>query len=142
MSQNDISSGKMRVPSADFTRYTEGTVDETVTAIVDAAKLQGFRVMHIHDIASSMHNAGFASQPYAVVELCRADIAHGVLLAEPRFGAFLPCRIAVYAQGGETVLTTVLPSNLLAFFPTNDDIAAAARHVDSLLEKIIEQAAS
>lgn len=138
--KNNLAPEANGATAADFTRTTTLPFADVVNAVQDAAKEQGFRIPHVHDLAAAMRMGGFEREPYAVIELCRADTAYGVVKAEPRFGALMPCRIAVYPQGDETIVTTVLPSHLLAFFPVNDDVTAAAKHVDRLLITIIEDA--
>ena len=52
----------------------------------------------------------------------------------------LPCRIAVYAEGGRTILATIAPSALLTMFDA-PGAAATAREVEATLLRIMEEAA-
>jgi uncharacterized protein (DUF302 family) len=124
----------------DYTRKTARSYTETLNALQEAAKGQGFKVSGVHDLQAALQKEGYEHGSYAVVEICRADLAFGVLKAEPRFGAFMPCRIAVYQVGSEgTVVTTVLPTRLLTFFP-EARVKDAAKQVDAALISIIDTA--
>lgn len=125
---------------ADYTRATEKPYTETLNAVQEAAKAQGFRVSGVHDLAASLKKEGYTRDPYAVVEVCKAELSSQVLKAEPRFGAFMPCRIAVYQEGSGSVVTTVLPTRLMAFFPGKPEVQAAAVEVDRVMKAIIDSA--
>lgn len=125
---------------ADYTRKVARPYAEVLTALQEAAKAQGFRVSAVHDLAASLRKEGIEREPYSVVEVCKAEIAAQVLKAEPRFGAFMPCRIAVYQQGSDTVISTVLPTRLLTFFPASAEVKSASVKVDSALKTMIDTA--
>ncbi len=124
----------------DYTRKTTRPYASTLSAVQDAAKTEEFKISGVHDIAASLRKEGIEREPYAVVEVCKAELAAQVLKAEPRFGVFMPCRIAVYQQGGDTIVTTVLPTRLLTFFPAKPEVKAATLQVDRVIKTIIDSA--
>lgn len=126
-----------RTATADYTRTTPRKMQGVLDDIKAAAVAEGFKVVGTHDVAASFKSAGIERTPYVVLELCNAKIASDVLIAEPRFGALIPCRLAVYEQTGTTVVTTILPSRIAALFSGND-VQEAARTVDAVLMKIID----
>lgn len=135
-----LASGTLAHPAGpDYTRHTARPFAVVVAAVDKAAQANGFRVSGHHNVAASLRQAGVDRGAYTVVEVCNAKIAARVLAAEPRLGALMPCRIAVYEQGGQTVLTTILPSRLAALFH-NPAALSAARPVDGDLRRIIDDA--
>jgi uncharacterized protein (DUF302 family) len=124
----------------DYTRKTAKSYAATLSAVQEAAKTEGFKISGVHDIAASLRKEGIEREPYAVVEVCKAELAAEVLKAEPRFGVFMPCRIVVYQQGENTIMTSVLPTRLLTFFPAKPEVKAAALQVDRVIETIIDTA--
>ena len=125
----------------DYTRKTAKSYAATLSAVQEAAKTEGFKISGVHDLAASLLKEGIEREPYAVVEVCKAELAAQVLKAEPRFGVFMPCRIAVYQQGENTIVTSVLPTRLLTFFPANKaEVKAAALQVDRVMKTIIDTA--
>ena len=126
--------------SPDYTRVSTRSYAKALEAVQEAAKAQGFRVLSVHDLAASMREKGIERGPYAVVEVCNAPTADAVLRADVRFGALMPCRIAVYDANGRTMLTTVLPTHLMRLCPTHPDVEQAAARVDTAVRAMIDAA--
>lgn len=128
-----------RSAGPDYTRRVNRPFATVLAAVEKSASEHGFRVSGHHNVAASLMKAGMKRGPYMVVEVCNARIAARVLAAEPRLGALMPCRIAVYQEGPRTVVSTVLPSRLAALYH-NPRALAAARPVDHELRLIINDA--
>ena len=124
----------------DYTRSVARPYQEVLAAVKEAAKSHGFRVSNVHDIATSLRKDGIEREPYATVEVCNSKLAAQVLRAEPRLGAVMPCRIAVYQNGDKTVVTMILPSRLMALFPPQPEVKEAAAQVDRAMKAIIDTA--
>jgi uncharacterized protein (DUF302 family) len=125
--------------TAVYARTTTRSYPETLSAVQEAAKAAGFRIPGVIDLAASMRKEGIEREPYAVVELCNAEIASGVLKVNPMIGTLMPCRIAVYQQGAQTVVAMTLPSRLMDLFPESD-VAGPAKKVDQTLQDVIDAA--
>ena len=52
----------------------------------------------------------------------------------------LPCRIAVYAEGGQTILATIRPTALLTMFDA-PGAADTAREVEDAMVRIMDETA-
>lgn len=126
--------------SSDYTRAVARPYKEVLAAVEQAAKAEGFRVSHVHDLAASLAKEGIQREPYATVEICNAKLASQVLQAEPRLGSLMPCRIAVYQQGDKTVVSMVLPSGLMTMFPVKPEVHEAAAKVDQAMKTIVAAA--
>ncbi len=126
--------------ASDYTRTVARPYADVLAAVKEAAQAQGFRVSNVHDIAASLRKDGIERPPYATVEVCNSKLAAQVLQAEPRLGAVMPCRIAVYQQGQGTVVTMIQPSRLMTFFPPKPEVAAAAAQVDRAMKAAIDAA--
>ena len=124
----------------DYTRSTDRPFDQVFDAVTKAAKGQGFRISGVHRISESLKKEGHDIPPYATIEVCNGRLVAGVLKAEPRLGALMPCRIAVYRHGEQTVVTTVLPSRLMMLFPEKPEVKKAAAEVDRVMKAIIDEA--
>lgn len=122
---------------ADYTRRSARPLARVMAAVEESAQAEGFRVLAKHDLAAAMAKAGIEREPYFVVELCNARIASAVLAADPRIGGLLPCRIAVYQEGEQTVVSMVLPSKLIGLFP-GAEVSEHAATVDAAMRAIID----
>jgi uncharacterized protein (DUF302 family) len=75
-----------------------------------------------------------------VYEVCNPFKAKAVLEANPAVSTALPCRISVYAKGGEAVLATLQPTALMAMFG-NPELEPVAREVEATLKAMMNEAA-
>ena len=136
----DVAGARAGGETNDYTRSVARPYQEVLAAVKEAAKVQGFRVSNVHDIATSLRKDGIEREPYATVEVCNSKLAAQVLRAEPRLGAVMPCRIAVYQKGDKTVVTMILPSRLMTLFPLQPEVKEAAAQVDRAMKAIIDTA--
>lgn len=125
----------------DYTVTTHKTHAEAVKAVTEATAAHGFRVQFVHDVQETLAEKGFERDPLTIIEVCNAKFAHAVLAADPRIGLMLPCPIMVYTQEGETLIATMKPSLIGAFFP-QVDIAGVAAQVEAVLVAVIDEAAA
>ncbi len=100
-----------------YTVPTSKDIDEAIEAIKENASLHGFRILHIHDIAATLAEKGFAREPMKIVEVCNAKYAHDVLEKDPVTALMLPCPIVGYQQNGKTNISPMLPSVMAELLP-------------------------
>jgi uncharacterized protein (DUF302 family) len=124
----------------DYTKSVTRPYEEVLAAVKAAAQTQGFRVSNVHDIAASLRKEGIEREPYATVEVCNSKIAAQVLKAEPLLGSIMPCRIAVFQQGKETVVSMIRPTRLMTLFPLKAEVEHDAAQVERSMEAIINEA--
>ncbi len=124
----------------EYTRSVTRPYEQVLGSVKEAAQAQGFRVSNVHDIAASLKKDGIQREPYATVEVCNSKIAAQVLQAEPLMGSVMPCRIAVFQKGNETVVSMIRPTRLMGMFPSHSDVTKAAKDVEHSMETIIDEA--
>ena len=77
----------------------------------EAAKRHKFGVLHVHDLQQKMREKGVEyGGECAIFEVCNPHQAKKVLEREMAVATSLPCRIAVYEEGGRTKIGTILPT--------------------------------
>lgn len=123
----------------DYTVTTEKSFDDAVAAIERSAAENNFRVLHVHDVAATLREKGFQRDPLKIIEICNAKYADQVLREDIRTSLMLPCPISVYAEGGKTSISTLLPGSMVEFFP-DAGIADVAKAVEGAVLKIIREA--
>ncbi|PKO11565.1 MAG: hypothetical protein CVU39_28565, partial [Chloroflexi bacterium HGW-Chloroflexi-10] len=62
----------------DYTVETTKGVEEAVAAIEAKAQEKGFRVLHVHDVQTTLAAKGFEIEPMKIVEVCNAKFASQV----------------------------------------------------------------
>ncbi len=135
-----LAAEKQSKTANDYTRSVSRPYEQVLTAVKAAAQAQGFRVSNVHDIAASLRKEGIERPPYATVEVCNSKIAAQVLNAEPLLGSIMPCRIAVFQKGDQTVVSMIRPTRLMTLFPLKPDVARDAAQVERSMEAIINEA--
>lgn len=96
--------------------YTTSTPIDAVVSRVEAACLtHQFALLHhyvYHDVVASK---GFPiTRKVYVYEVCQAKTASMILTTHPYFAPFMPCRIGIYEDQGQTVVSTMNMGLMLA----------------------------
>ena len=124
-----------------YIRHTDESVETLFQRVQDAAKANGFGVLHTYDFKQILTGKGFdLPQEVRVLEVCNPGQAHQVLGMDIALNMMLPCRISVYEDGGRTAVGMVPPTALLGLVSQDARIQSAAREVETAMEKIIEEA--
>lgn len=124
----------------EHTVTTAKPFDEAVASVEQKAAEKGFRVLHTHDVAATLAEKGFPREPLKIVEVCNAKYASQVLAKDVRIALMLPCPISVYAEGGETRISTMLPTLISEFFP-QAGIQEIAEQVEKAVLEIVNESA-
>lgn len=124
-----------------YIRHSDQSVETLFQRVQDAAKANGFGVLHTYDFKQILTGKGFdLPQEVRVLEVCNPGQAHQVLGMDIALNMMLPCRISVYEDGGRTAVGMVPPTALLGLVSQDARIQSAAREVETAMEKIIEEA--
>ncbi|MBI4877405.1 MAG: DUF302 domain-containing protein [Acidobacteria bacterium] len=75
-----------------------------------------------------------------VYTICHADLYAALLMADIRFAAYLPCRIAAYSRGGAVTLATASPKGMCRLL-NRPDLERMAEPLEKLLSSVLEEAA-
>ena len=121
-----------------YTKKSKKNFDDAVSAIENNTAEKGFRVLHIHDVQATLREKGFERGPFKIVEVCNAKFAHSALGESPDVGLFMPCKINVYIENGETIISAMRPAMIGEFFD-NDNITAFANDVDKIVRSIVDE---
>jgi uncharacterized protein (DUF302 family) len=76
-----------------------------------------------------------------IFEVCQPHQAKKVLDQNMSVSTAPPCRISIYDEGGKTILATLKPTALPAFFNT-PQLKGVAQEVEDTMVKIMKEAAS
>ncbi len=120
----------------DYTITTKSDFDVAVARVEDEIAKAGMRVLHVHDVAETLREKGFAREPFKIVEFCSAKFANEFLNIDIKIGLCLPCKINVYTKDGQTVISGMRPIVLSQFFP-QADLGERPQEVDRIIQTII-----
>ncbi|MCL6600367.1 MAG: DUF302 domain-containing protein [Alicyclobacillus macrosporangiidus] len=124
-----------------YSKRTSKSVDEAVQALEEALKEQKFGVLWQMDIPSKLKEKGVDfDKPYRVLEICNPHEAKQALSQNPMVGYFLPCKVVVYEDHGETVIGLPRPTTLMGII-RDDGLMETAQRVETALRAAVEKAA-
>ncbi len=90
---------------------------EAMTALQAAIKARGYTVGHVQRVDLGLSVGGFKSAEYRVVFFAKPEEIAALPARLPELAAYLPFKIAIFAEGDTTLLTTNSPRTLRQFFP-------------------------
>ncbi|MHB8765960.1 MAG: DUF302 domain-containing protein [Deferrisomatales bacterium] len=120
---------------------TDKSVDEAARDVEAAVTAHGFGLLHVYDLKAKLHEKGIEfPKECRILEVCNPKQAAKVLSADMTVSLALPCRISVYQDDAKTKIGTLLPTALLAMFPTTEGLLGVADEVEQTLREIMDDA--
>jgi uncharacterized protein (DUF302 family) len=124
----------------DISAVSSKSFEDTVDAIEQLTAEHGFRVLHVHDIQTTLKEKGFDLPPFKIIEICNAKYAHALLTTHRGVGLLLPCKINVYVDDERNVIVSgVRPTAIQDFF-LGIDLGTIPQDVEIVMKSIIERA--
>ena len=112
-------------------------VAEAEAAVREALADEGFGVLTEIDVASTFREKlGVEYSPYRILGACNPSLAHEALESEPDAGLLLPCNVAIYQHGSETVVAILDPATMVDL-AGNPALVSMATEAKVRLERVI-----
>ena len=106
-----------------------------------AVKRNGFGVLHIHDLGTTLRSKGMVFNGQCkVFEVCNPMQAAKVLSIDMRLNMALPCRISVYTENNKTMLGLIKPMQILSALSQDAALAGIAQEVEAITIKMVDEA--
>ena len=125
-------------PNTVYKTSTSRSFEETRKRVEEKAGLEGFRILHIHDVQATLKEKGFATEPTVIIEVCNAGLASEALKLDPLSALIMPCKVVIQEKEGQVTLSTLLPEGLVEGEP----LKSLAQKVGVKLVSLIDTAAS
>ncbi|MCL4442034.1 MAG: DUF302 domain-containing protein [Firmicutes bacterium] len=111
---------------------------ETLTALENSLVEHKFGVLWKLDVKENLKKKGVDfDKDFHIFEVCNAPKAKEVLERNILVGYFLPCKIVVYVDKGETVIGMVRPTTIVEFLG-DQNLVGFASEVEEILIKAID----
>lgn len=106
-----------------YTVTTNNSVKNIKDEITSKAKEQGFGVLKEYHFKEILKEKGFPiTKDITVFEVCNPAAAQYIISAHPEVSVFLPCRISLYEENGETTISTIGIDSILEHFTIDEEI--------------------
>jgi len=91
-----------------YTTKVKTDISTVKSQIEEKAKKIGFGILHSYDFKQILHTKGFPiEKEITVFELCNPPGAQQALSQISAISVYLPCRISLYEENGQTTLSTI-----------------------------------
>ena len=123
-----------------YVREASDPMDEVARKLEEAAGANQFGVMGVHNLKQKMNAKGVEfTRECRIFEVCNPQKAKTVLETDMAIANALPCRIAVYEEGGKVKVSTLKPTAILALFG-RPELQPVAEEVEETMIRIIDAA--
>ncbi len=120
---------------------TSKSFDQAAQDLDAAVKRNGFGVLHVHDLGTTLRSKGIDfSEDCKVFEVCNPAQAAKVLGIDMRLNMALPCRISVYTEQGKTKLGLIKPEAMLGMLSQDAALQQVAQEVEAQTIKMVDEA--
>ena len=112
--------------------------DETLAAVKDALKDEGFGVLTDIDVKATMkQKLDVDFRRYEILGACNPPLAHAALQAETAIGLLLPCNVIVYEDDdGGCTIGALDPMSMMSF-TGNEGLTRIANEARARLERAL-----
>ncbi|EDL66784.1 DUF302 domain-containing protein [Bacillus sp. SG-1] len=99
----------------DYTLSTDKSMEEAVNSLEASLKDEQFGILWTFDIKDKLQEKGLDfDKEFKVLEVCNPKEAQRVLNENTMAGYFLPCKMVVYEDGGQTKIGMPKPTSLIS----------------------------
>ena len=119
---------------------TNKSFNQASTDLESAVVRNGFGILHVHDLGTTLRNKGIAfDEECKVFEVCNPGQAAKVLSTDMRLNMVLPCRISVYTEKGKTKIGLIKPEQMLSALSKDAALVQVAREVEEKTIKMVDE---
>ena len=94
--------------------------EDAMSTLQAAIKEQGYKVSKVQRVDVGLEAKGYKTDRYRVVFYGKPEELEALVAQYPDLVPYLPLSIAIYAEEGNTILTTARPALLKQFYPEAD----------------------
>jgi len=91
--------------------------EEAMSTLQAAIAGRGYKVAKVQRVDVGLEAKGYKTDRYRVVFYGRPGEIESLATKHPELIPYLPLSVAIFAEGGQTILTTARPGVLKEFFP-------------------------
>ena len=110
---------------------------ETMATLQEAIAKQGYKVSRVQRVDIGLTRSGYKTDKYRIVFFGKTDEIHGLSHKYPDMVPYLPLKIAIFAEGDETLLITANPWAFAQMYPQKD-LKATFQHWYQNIRHILE----
>jgi uncharacterized protein (DUF302 family) len=120
---------------------TGKSFDQAAADLDSAVKRQGFGVLYVHDLGTTLRSKGVKfEEECKVFEVCNPQQAGKVLSIDMCLNMALPCRISVFTDKGKTRIGLIRPVQMLSGLSQDASLVEVAKEVEEKIILMVDEA--
>ena len=120
---------------------TSKSFNQASTDLETAVKHNGFGVLHVHDLGTTLRSKGIAfDEECKIFEVCNPGQAAKVLSTDMRLNMALSCRISVFTDKGKTKIGLIKPAQMLSALSQDAALVQIAKEVEEKTIQMVDEA--
>ena len=116
--------------------------EKTMTSLQQSIEAHGYTVAHVQRCDSGLTGLGYVTDRYRIVFFGKFGEVRELSIRHPDLIPFLPLKIAVFAEGDQSIVTSINPESLGEFHADADLKVQFKRWENDLRSILAEQQAS
>lgn len=115
-------------------------ISEVVAAVESACEKYNFALLHHYVYHEVVKDKGFPiKKKVYIYEVCQAKVAALVLTQEVQFAPFMPCRVAIYEDESNVVISTQNMQMILDTLDKNTDLYVQTNTLFNALKSLMNE---
>lgn len=122
-----------------YTVYSSKSPKQVITDLTSNLQNEKFGVLWKLDLKKKLDEKGVDfERDYHILEVCNPEEAKRVLTESPLVGYFLPCKIVIYEENGNTSIGMPKPTELIDLLG-NEKLMEIADDIEKRLISCVDQ---
>lgn len=121
-----------------YEKHTKKPLAEAILAVKEALLTKGYGVLWELNLGDKIREKGLDfDKDFQVMEVCNPKKARDVLEAHLDMGYFLPCKVGVYQQDGQTRIGMLRPESLMSL-AGHSELDGLAKEVEMEIREALD----
>jgi uncharacterized protein (DUF302 family) len=114
------------------------SIEHIAGKVPGACEQFNFALLHTYIYHDIVESKGFPiDRKVFIYEICQAKTAAGMLTDFPHFSIFMPCKLAIYENNGETVISAMNMEVMLEAIRSNNELFEEASELYHTLKALM-----
>lgn len=114
------------------------SIEQIAGKVPDGCEQFKFALLHTYIYHDIVESKGFPiDRQVYIYEICQAKTAADMLTNFPHFSIFMPCKLAIYENNGETVISTMNMEVMLDAIRSNKELFSEASELYNTLKALM-----